>query len=225
MKVLLIQPASNIIKSKKEGKPALQPLGLAYIAGTLIANGYKDVKILDVLTEGYYHETPFKKDYIRYGLSPKEIKRRIKEFNPDIVGVSCICNLRQYQTIEICKLAKEVSERIATVVGGNPVTTDPKWFLRKKCVDFAILGEGEQPFLDLVSGRGIDDIDGIAFRELNGSYTIKPQKVWRKDVDNIPFPAHHLLALDNHLDIWNKEGYHYYPARKFTSMVMARGCP
>jgi len=44
-------------------------------------------------------------------------------------------------------------------------------------------------------------------------------------MDNMPFPAHHLLPLDKHLEIWNKEGYHYYPARKFTSMVMSRGCP
>ena len=53
MRILLVQPASNIMKSRKEAKPALQPLGLGYIAGTLIANGYKDVEILDVLTEGY----------------------------------------------------------------------------------------------------------------------------------------------------------------------------
>ena len=56
-------------------------------------------------------------------------------------------------------------------------------------------------------------------------YLIQPQKVWRRDLDNIPFPAHHLLSLDKHLEIWENEGYHYYPAKKFVSMVMARGCP
>ena len=233
MRILLCQPASNIMKNRKEGKPALQPLGLAYIAGTLIANGFKDVQILDVLTEGYYNETPFKKDYIRYGLSPKEIKKRIKEFNPDIVGVSCINHIRQYHALEICELAKEVNKNIVTVVGGNPITCEPKWFLKREYVDFAILGEGEQPFLKLIksqqrnTGITIWDIDGIAFKDQfdKSGYTIKPQKVWRKDIDNIPFPAHHLLQLDKHLEIWNKEGYHYYPAKKFTSMVMSRGCP
>ena len=62
MRILLIQPASNIMKNKRESAPALQSMGLAYIAGTLLANGYKDVKILDVLTEGYYNRTIFKKD-------------------------------------------------------------------------------------------------------------------------------------------------------------------
>ena len=242
MRILLVQPASNIMKNRKEGKPALQPLGLAYIAGTLIDGGYKNVKILDALAEGYYNETPFKKDYIRYGLSPDEIKKRIKEFNPDVVGVSCICNLRQYQALEICELAKEVNENIVTVIGGNPITIEPKWFLKREYLDFAVLGEGEQPFLELVQSiklgnpniwltEDISKINGIAYKvhssqpDFKTKYVINPQKVWRKDMDNIPFPAHHLLPLDKHLEIWNKEGYHYYPARKFTSMVMSRGCP
>ena len=118
MRILLCQPASNIMKNRKEGKPALQPMGLAYIAGTLIENGYKDVEILDVLTEGYYNETTFKRDYIRYGLSPSDIKDRIRDFAPDIVGVSCMASLRKYQCYEICKLAKEVNSSIITVIGG-----------------------------------------------------------------------------------------------------------
>ena len=224
------------MKNRKESKPALQPLGLAYIAGTLIANGYKDVEILDVLTEGYYNETSFKKDYIRYGLSPNEIKKRIKDFNPDIVGVSSICSLRQYHALEVCKLAKEVNPNIVTVVGGNHFTYYPKEALRKSYVNFVVMGEGEQPFLELTSYLEQKKknsimftivpsvIDGLAWK-LGKKFYIQPQKEWRKDVDDIPFPAHHLLPLDKHLEIWNKEGYHYYSAKKFTTMVMARGCP
>ena len=245
MRVLLVQPASNIMKNRKEGKPALQPMGLAYIAGTLIENGYKDVQILDVLTEGYYNETPFKKDYIRYGLSPKQIKLRIKDFNPDIIGVSIMASIRKYQGYEICKLAKEVNEDIITVVGGNHVTCFPKEGIKEKYVDFAVLGEGEKPFLELVQcfdtkkDWGITILQqekfpkqGIAYKRMKWclpkegyDYIVKPQKQWDKDVDKIPYPAHHLLALNTHHKIWNKEGYHYYPAKKFTSMLMARGCP
>jgi len=223
-RIMLVQPASNILKNRKEGKPSLQPLGLAYIAGTLIENGFKDVEILDVLTEGYYNETTFKKDYIRYGLSPKNIKERIKEFTPDIIGVSSICSLRQHHALEICKLAKEVNPKIVTVVGGNHFTCYPKQGLKKSYVDFVVMGEGEEPFLKIVQGVEPENIDGLAWKDDEG-FHIRPQKVWRKDLDNIPFPAHHLLPLDKHLEIWNKEGYHYYPAKKFTTMIMARGCP
>jgi len=228
MRILLVQPASNIMKNRKEGKPALQPLGLAYIASTLLSNGYTDVKILDVLTEGFFNETPFKEDFIRYGLSPEEIKKRITHFNPDIVGVSCICSLRKYQTYEICELAKEVNPKIVTVVGGNHMTCFPEEALNERYVDFAVMGEGEEPFLQLVKycdgKRENLDFDGIAYKK-GEQLVVKPQTYWRKDIDNIPFPAHHLLALDKHLEIWKKSGYHYYEAKKFTSMVMARGCP
>ena len=217
MRILLVQPASNIMKSRKEAKPALQPLGLGYIAGTLIANGYKDVEILDVLTEGYYNETPFKKDYIRYGLSPKEIKKRIKEFNPDIVGVTCMCDLRKYHALEICELTKEVNPNITTVIGGNPVTVKPMWYVNNSYVDRVVCGEGESEFLRLVKEVERGERRTRIFRQ--NTLLLHP------NLDKYPFPAHHLFALDKHLEIWQKEGYHYYPAKKFTSMVMARGCP
>ncbi len=228
MRILLVQPPSNIMSNRKEAKPALQPLGLAYIAGTLLTAGYKDVQILDCIAEGYYNETSFKDNYMRYGLSPEEIQQRIADFKPDIVGVSCICSLRRYHALEVCELAKQVNKKIITVVGGNPVTIDQKWFLEKPYVNFAILGEGEQVFLDLVRylNKERDRIpsNGLVFKS-DSEYIVRPQKEWVKDLDTIPFPAHHLLPIDKYLEIWNREGYHYYPAKKFAMMIMSRGCP
>lgn len=228
-RILLVQPASNIMKSRKEGKPALQPLGLAYIAGTLLANGHKDVSILDVLTEGYYNETEFMTDYIRYGLSPDDIKQRIKDFNPTIVGISCMMSLRKYQALEIADLAKEVNKDIITVIGGNPVAASPLEFASYPTIDYCCIGEGEQVFLDIVNAindkKELHSIDGIVYKLANDQYNWNNVVKREKIIDKIPFPAHHLLQLDKHLEIWNKEGYHYYPAKKYTSMIFARGCP
>lgn len=229
MKILLVQSASNIMSNRREGKPALPPLNLMYLAGHLRANDYTDVKILDVLAEGFFNETPFKEDYIRYGLSSEEIKKRIQEYQPDIVGVSCMVDLRKYHALEICELAKQVNPNIVTVVGGNPVTVNPEWFLDSKDVDFAILGEGEQPFLELV--RKVEDytycelydIDGIAY-ERGGELVVQPQVEWEHDVDKFSFPTHDLIDLDLYLDIWKKTGYQQYEARKFSMSMMARGC-
>lgn len=227
VRTLLVQPSSNIMSNRKEGKPALQPLGLAYIAGTLLANGHKDVSILDVLTEGYYNETVFKDDYIRYGLSPADIKKRIAEYNPDVVGVSCMMSLRKHHALEIADLAKEVNPKIVTVIGGNPVAANPLEYASHPSIDYCCIGEGEQIFLDIVNSlkdnKSIGGIDGLVYRA-QGGYNWNPVKAREKNLDNIPFPAHHLLQLDKHLEIWNNEGYHYYPAKKYTSMIFARGC-
>ena len=245
MKILLFQPASNYMKNKKEGIPFLPPLGLMYIASTLRANGYTDVKIIDVLAQGYYHRESFKRDYIRYGLSKKDIKKIIEEEKPTIVASSAICSLRKYQALEVCKLAKEVNQEIITVIGGNPVTCFPKWFMKRKYVDFAILGEGEEPFLKLVQcfdtkeELGVTVLqtekfpkEGIAYKVFHGSLfddsydiIVKPQKIWKKNIDKIPFPAHDLIDLDMYHNLWKKEGYQVYEAKKFTMSVMARGCP
>ena len=224
-RILLVQPASNIMKNRKEGKPALPPLGLMYIAGTLQANGYKNVKIMDVLAEGYYNESTFKKDYIRYGLSSEDIKKKIKEFAPDIVGVSTMVDLRKYHALEVCELAKEVNPEIVTVIGGNPVTCNPEWYINKECVDFAISGEGEQPFLELVQGKDPLNIQGICYKNSGGLSVMNFQIYWRKDIDNIPFPSHNLINFTLYTDIWKKEGYQTYETKKFTMMLMARGCP
>jgi len=227
MRTLLVQPASNIMKSREEGKPALQPMGLAYVAGSLIANGHPEVEILDVLTEGYYNETPFRDDYIRYGLSPEDIKDRIRKFKPDVVGASSMMSLRKYHAFEICELAKEVDPNIKTVVGGNHMTCFPEEALRTGHVDFVVMGEGEIAFTNLVDhldGKRKLDFDGIAYRD-NGDFVVRKQTEWAKDVDSIPEPAHHLLRLDDHVKIWKDEGYHFYEAEKFTSMLMSRGCP
>ncbi len=233
LRILLIQPASNLMKNRRESKPALMPLGLLYIAGTLQASGYNNVKILDVMTDGYYNETSFKRDYIRYGLSPTEIKKRISEFNPNVVGVSCMVSLRRHHVYEICKLTKEINQDIITIIGGNHLTCFPKEGIKKWYVDYVVLGEGEKPFLRLVETMDackgklplnvIKHIEGIAYNR-KGKYHIQPQMYIEPNLDNIPFPAHHLLDLNKYQEIWNKEGYHYYPARKFTMMLMARGC-
>lgn len=214
-----------------------------YIAGTLKKHKY-EVKILDCMAEGYHNESEFRKDYIRYGLSPSEIKKRIKEFNPDIVAISAMCSLRKYQCYEIAKLTKEVNSEIITVVGGCHVTCFPEEALKRKYVDYAILGEGEEPFLKLVQcfdtkkEWGITMLqmekfpkEGIAYKSFHGacpddSYDIivKPQKTWKKNIDKIPFPAHDLIDLDMYHNLWKKEGYQVYEAKKFTMSVMARGC-
>lgn len=239
MKILLFQPASNYMKNKKEGVPFLPPLGLMYIASTLREAGYTNVKIVDVLAQGYYNRTTFKKDYIRYGLSPEDIKKIIEKEKPTIVASSAMCSLRKYHALEVCKLAKEVNPDIVTVLGGNPVTVFPKKYLRHKYVDYAILGEGEEPFLKLIKmldNKGkLEDINGIAYKEKvalcannlkwSYNYIIKPQKHWEKDIDKIPFPAHDLIDLDMYHKLWKETGYQVYEARKFSMSVMARGCP
>ena len=112
-KVMLIQPPCTI--SKEYTKEIQPPLGLAYIAAC-IEKDY-EVRILDAACEGWYTEQIMDNGLITYGLSFEQIKERIAEFNPDIVGVSCLFSMQHENAHQVCRSAKEVNKDIITVMG------------------------------------------------------------------------------------------------------------
>ena len=63
------------------------PLSLAYLASYLEKNRYDNIKILDALAEGEL--TKVKPNLWHAGLSYEKIKEHIKEFNPNIIGITC----------------------------------------------------------------------------------------------------------------------------------------
>ena len=79
-KVLLISPSGKIFVSPegaRERKLAIPPLGLAYLAARLGGEGY-EVSILDVMIEGYEHETPDAYGRtVHYGLPDDAVRARI----------------------------------------------------------------------------------------------------------------------------------------------------
>ena len=120
-RVMLILPYCTIIKSSL--KRCFLPFGIAYIGGVLERSGEVEVSLLDAAVEGYYHERPDDErgEFITYGLTQEEVKQRIKEFSPDMVGVSCSLSSQIKNVCQICRGVKEVSQEIITVVGGLAV--------------------------------------------------------------------------------------------------------
>jgi len=131
-KILLVYPKANYFKD--DVKRCVQPLGLAYLAAVLLEEGY-DVKILDCLVEGY--ENIFENgEFIQAGLSDNDIKTRIYDFNPDIVGVSCVLSTQYKNAIGALALAKAINEDIITLIGGSHPTYSIQQTLGHKEVDF-----------------------------------------------------------------------------------------
>ena len=83
-KVMFLNPANTM--SKDSARRLTTPLGLMYLGKSLKQHGYK-VKILDSPCEGY-NNLRENGDYVTYGLSDNEVMNRIREYNPDLVGVN-----------------------------------------------------------------------------------------------------------------------------------------
>jgi magnesium-protoporphyrin IX monomethyl ester (oxidative) cyclase len=208
MKVLLINPPATVPVDWKTRVGICPPLGLAYLAASLLRAGH-EVKILDALAEagdGWLAHTPGK--LMRWGMMDWQISARIRKFAPDMVGVTCPFSAREVDAINVCRLAKEVNPAIVTVVGGAHPTCAPERFLRSQYVDRVVLGEGEEAILAVCGSPG-------------GRGTIRAQRV--AALDTLPLPARHLLPMDRYL--WTRSPHSGYKQRPFTSIITSRGCP
>jgi magnesium-protoporphyrin IX monomethyl ester (oxidative) cyclase len=181
------------------------PLGLAYVAAALEKAGH-EVRILDALIEGDLQGITQKKGYtIRYGLSDHEIIKRIREYNPDCVGVSCLFSAMERDAVYVCGLAKEVNRNISTVIGGAWAGTNKEKILKFRgySVDYVIRGDGEQAILDII----------------NHGFS-RPRPI--ENLDTIPFPAYHLLPMQKYFDL--AVGHAGYKQKPFMTMITSRGC-
>ena len=222
-KILLIQPPCTITRDyTKEIQP---PLGLAYIAAVLEKD--YDVAILDAAVEGWAIECPEGEGAFRYGLSFDEIKARIAAFKPDVVGVSCLFSMQAANAHRVCRLVKEAASRIITVMGGAHPTALPETVLKDTAVDYVVIGEGEETTRQLLAGlQGGEDIsrlDGIAFRRDN-AVTVNPKTSFIQDLDALPFPARHLLPMQEYFRINMPHGVTTRRSPN-TSLITSRGCP
>ena len=177
MKILLIYP--YCLEERRQSEDiSIMPIGVYYIGALLRENGY-DVEILN------WH---------RIDKTPQLIKETIFEKKPDVIGFS-ILHANRWGGIDIARIAKQIDPKIKIVFGGTGATFLWKHLLTHfKEIDFAVIGEGEYSFLNLMECVNkkdydrIDDVKGIAFRK--GPDVVKTQKVEAiKNLDDLPVPA------------------------------------
>jgi magnesium-protoporphyrin IX monomethyl ester (oxidative) cyclase len=221
-RILLVRPSLTI--EPGEAKSLVCPLGLGYLAAVLEKD--YEVKVLDALAEGF-NNVVTKDKFITYGLSPTEIKERIRDFRPDIVGVSCLFSMQFYHALSVCRVAKEVNPSIVTVMGGAHPSSLPRETLENPEIDFVIIGEAEESIVHLINalkeGSGFTPINGLAYKE-QGRIVVNPKTKFIQDLDSIPFPARHLLPMDKYFkaDLPHGLDSRY---RLNTNIVTSRGCP
>ena len=212
MKILLINPPiENIIESDmpkelESGMDFLPPLGLMYIAAYVKEKTNYNIEILDCGVE--------KIDY-------NNLENKIKNINPDIVGITAM-TFTLIDVIKTAKLVKEVNPNIKIVLGGPHVNIYPEETMANSEVDFLVLGEGEQPFIDLLENinnpENLKNIKGIVFRDKNNNIINTGKRELIQDLDILPIPARELTHYTKYFSIIAKNN-------PTTTMFTSRGCP
>jgi radical SAM superfamily enzyme YgiQ (UPF0313 family) len=134
-------------------------MGLLYLAACLRESGDHQAKIID----GRLLE-----------LSPKKIMERAEEFDPDVIGITCL-TMEGPEAHENAALCKQRWPDRPVLLGGPYTTSEPEKSISDPNIDVCFLGEAEKSFVRWVeaqeSGTGLSQLTGITYRhdgEING---------------------------------------------------------
>jgi len=130
-------------------------------------------------------------------LSPLQIKERVKDFNPDIVGITNMSLEYWRQAHFSAQLIKEVDKKIITVMGGAHPTTLPYKVMEDYNIDYIILSEGEErlpQFFDILQSNNIDfsKMNGIGYRQ-EGKVVLRKPVGFINNLDKLPFPDYSIF--------------------------------
>ena len=142
-------------------------------------------------------------------------KKETREFyrnNFDLVGITVFSPV--YQEVKnIFEKIRYTQPEAKICLGGPYVTTIRQKIFEETPADFAVYGEGEISFSELISHlRGFEElrnINGLMYKNGDG-VIVNPPREKIKDLDNLPIPAY---------DLWPMERY---PLHR---VVTGRGCP
>ena len=223
VKILLIQPPYDLFPDDE--RQAMPPLGLAYIAAVLERDGH-DVRIIDCVAEGFDNLQPQADGRRRCGLQGKELQQLILDFEPHIVGVSCLFTAQAKSAYDVCRLVKSTGLNITTVMGGAHPSAVPQEVLSVVEVDAVCIGEGEMVMARLakeLEQENTPNIPGLYWRVHKDKFRTAPPDVVR-DLDELPLPARHLLPM--HLYFKHKAPHGGIVRRNpCTNVITSRGCP
>ena len=227
MRVCLINPPR--IQPKLWGKPSVyQPLDLAYVAAVL--EKQHEVHIIDAPTEGWKNLEEIDGTKYRQGLRNEEIAARIRQWSPNIVVITVPFSGWSKAAFETAYTAKSVDKGIITVLIGLHPSARPVDCLMQPNIDFAVIGEPEQTVLELVGvleqGKleNLKKVRGIAFVK-NGETIITPPRPFIQDLDSLPFPARHLLPMNEFFAAAKERPISGNLRKPCVRMLTSRGCP
>jgi anaerobic magnesium-protoporphyrin IX monomethyl ester cyclase len=198
MKITLINPP---YPPSVHSHPAFIPLGLAYL-GSVAENAGHQVNVIDCQAER---------------LTSEGFRSRIVQTPSDIIGVTATTLLYK-SAMNLITIAKETQPNAVTVLGGSHGTFWDKNALGEyPALDVVVRREGEITFMELVekveTHSRLDGVLGITYRD--GDKTVRnAERPFIEDLDSLPFPAHHLLPLEN----LKHNGKIIFP------LVSSRGC-
>ena len=197
MKILFINPPSETPFEKDD---PYYPLGLLYLASILEKEGHK------VLVKDYFKDS--------WNNVKDEIIRIVKNYSPDIVGLSCV-TMNRISCFKLSRITKKINSRIKIIMGGAHTISLYEQILLNHPIDVIVIGEGEITTPKLIKAleknKSLKKVKGVAFKD-NGKVRFTGFRKHILELDEIPFPKHELFREK-------------IKKTKTATIITSRGCP
>ncbi len=205
MKVLLVPPTFGYSSGQPNPLSVSDfPSGFAYIAAALKQAGHDVVGLNPNNIGGYPSAKVMLQDVLT---------RKLAETKPDMVGLGGLCTDYAFLQDAI-NIIRSLKLQIPIVLGGQIVTNDADDIFDLLKPDYAIIGEAEHAFVDLLERGG----PGGIIR------AIPPE-----NLDELPFPDYEPFGVQDMMDNYSMATrllYRYSrPDPRPFNIVASRGCP
>ena len=181
----------------------IPPLNLMYLAAAL-EKASMSVKILD---DDLYH------------VGFEKMASLASKIDPMVVGVTATTATIK-NALKYVKAVKRVLPNTLTVIGGPHPTFTPEGTLKAEgALDVVVVGEGEETITEVAEEykknefKNLGDVRGIVYRD-NGKINATPPRPLIKNLDDLPFPARHLIPFNKYKTSKSQAG----------GIITSRGC-
>lgn len=148
---------------------------VSYYLSSYLKSRFKDIEIL----------------YLEQQLTFNQHLERVKEYKPDLYGLS-FASLLVDDAMATIQRIKKIYPDLIVICGGPHPSAMPQEVAAIPGVTACVIGEGEETVADLVRHflfhqRKLDQIPGTAFLK-DGKVTVTPKRSLISDLDTIPLP-------------------------------------
>ena len=209
LKVLLIYPPTQLINREDRCQvpskhvaiaPPLPPTDLMYMAA--VTERQKAVaKIVD---------------YTLDNKSIEDLRADLKAFHPDYLVISTTTPTLE-EDLDICETVKIILPDAQIIAKAAHFLKFSREILEKyPHLDMVVRGEAEFALEEIIGGKDRSQIQGLAYRDGN-SIKHNPDRVYPDNLDELPFPARHLVDNRRYVRPDN--------SKPQAIIKVARGCP
>jgi len=156
-----------------------------------------------------------------------ESAKRVLDYSPDVLAFSSVA-CHYDSSLKIAEFIKNQNPHIKIIFGGSHTSSYPQGLedaLRKKIIDYGIVGEADLSFRELLSGLNNPrkTLEGLVFID-DGLLKINPKGIRIKNLDDLPFAYRdpEILSRTKIRTIMNPP-----PSQQINTATTAysRGCP